>query len=163
MMKNQDAMYQPGRRVGHMMKIKPEVKDLDLVIVGAEHGKGKRSKWLSSFILACRGKKGEYLAIGKMGSGIKEKKEQGMSFEELTKKVTPYIISEKGLTVKIKPKIIISVTYQEIQRSPNYPSGYALRFPRFTALRNDKPLSEITSLEEIKDDLKHQKRNWKYG
>jgi len=86
-----------------------------------------------------------------------------MSFEELTKKVTPYIISEKGLTVKIKPKIIISVTYQEIQRSPNYPSGYALRFPRFTALRNDKPLSEITSLEEIKDDLKHQKRNWKYG
>lgn len=163
MMKNQDAIYQPGRRVGHMMKIKPEVKDLDLVIVGAEHGKGKRSKWFSSFILACQGKKGEYLEIGKMGSGIKEKSEQGMSFEELTKRVTPYIISEKGQTVKIKPKIIISVTYQEIQKSPNYPSGFALRFPRFTALRIDKPLSEITTLEEIEDDLKHQKRNWKYG
>ena len=164
MMKNLEAGYQPGRRVGHMMKVKPEVKDLDLVITGGEYGKGKRSGWISSYILACRGKnKGEYLDIGKMGTGIKEKAEHGMSFEELTKKVTPYIISEKGKSVKIKPKIIISVTYQEIQKSPNYPSGFALRFPRFTNYRPDKPLSEVTSLKEIEDDFVHQKRNWRYG
>lgn len=163
MMKNLKREYQPGSRVGHMLKIKPEERDLDLVITGAIYGTGKRSGWLSSFILSCRDKKGKFLEIGKMGTGIKEKAEMGISFAELTKKLTPHIIEEKGKLVKIKPKIVISVTYQEIQKSPNYNSGFALRFPRFTALRPDKPLSEITTLEEIKKDFEHQKRNWRYG
>jgi len=164
MMKNLDASYKPGRRVGNMLKIKPEEKDLDLVITGAEYGTGKRSGWMSSFILSCRGKKkGEYLEIGKMGTGIKEKTEQGISFEELTNKLVPLITKEKGKTVEIKPKVIVAVTYQEIQRSPNYNSGWALRFPRFTALREDKPLSEIADLREIENDFKKQKRNWQYG
>lgn len=167
MFKNLEAKYQPGRRVGHMLKIKPEVKDLDLVITGGEYGTGKRSGWISSFILSCKGKnKGEYLEIGKMGTGIKEKSEKevgGVSFAELTKRVKPYILEEKGKKVKIKPKIVIAVTYQEVQRSPNYNSGFALRFPRFTALRPDKPLSEITTLKEIQKDFESQKRNWQYG
>tara|TARA_Y100000034_G_scaffold68038_1_gene82121 strand:- start:1398 stop:3107 length:1710 start_codon:yes stop_codon:yes gene_type:complete len=162
MMKNLKAKYNPGSRVGHMLKVKPEERDLDLVIVGAEYGTGKRSGWMSSFILACKdGKK--FLEIGKMGTGIKEKEEQGITFNELTKKLTPLIIKEKGKTVQVKPKIIVSVTYQEIQKSPNYNSGWALRFPRFTALRPDKPISEITSLKEIKKDFEKQKRNWKFG
>lgn len=167
MMKKLDARYQPGRRVGHMIKVKPEERDLDLVITGAEYGTGKRSGWMSSFILSCKGKKkGEFLEVGKMGTGIKEKSEQevgGVSFDELTKKLTPLIIEEKGKNVKIKPKIIISVTYQEIQRSPNYNSGWALRFPRFVALRPDKPLSEVADLKEVEKDFKNQKRNWRYG
>ena len=163
MMKNLDAIYQPGRRVGHMMKIKPEVKDLDLVIVGGEYGTGKRSGWISSYNLACRNKKGEYLEIGKMGTGMKEKEDQGMTFEQLTEIVKPYISKEKGKLVSIKPKIVIAITYQEIQKSPNYPSGFALRFPRFVALRPDRTPKNITTLEEIKDDFMHQKRNWKYG
>ncbi len=162
MMKNLKAEYKPGRRVGHMLKIKPEERDLDLVITGAEYGKGKRSGWMSSFILSC--KKGDkYLEIGKVGTGIKEKTEQGISFDELTKKIKPLIINEKGKQVKIKPKIIVSVTYQEIQKSPNYNSGFALRFPRFTALRTDKPLSEITTLKEVEKDFEKQKRNYRYG
>ena len=163
MMKNLDAIYQPGRRVGHMMKIKPEVKDLDLIIVGGEYGTGKRSGWISSYNLACVNKKGEYLEIGKMGTGMKEKADQGMTFEQLTEEVKPYIIKEKGKKVFIKPKIVISVTYQEIQKSPNYPSGFALRFPRFISLRPDRRAEEITTVEEIADDFDHQKRNWKYG
>jgi len=164
MFKKLDAIYQPGSRVGHMLKLKPEERDLDLVIVGAEYGKGKRTGWLSSFVLACKGKKGEYLKIGKMGTGIKEKSEiEGTSFEELTKKLTPLIIKEKGKTVEIKPKIVVSVTYQEIQKSPNYNSGWALRFPRFTALRPDKGPGEASTLKEVEKDFKNQKRNWKYG
>ena len=164
MMKNLKAPYQPGRRVGHMLKIKPEEKDLDLVITGAEYGKGKRSGWLSSFILSCRDEKSKkFLEVGKVGTGIKEKKELGISFGELTEKITPLIIEEHGKKVKIKPKIIVSVTYQEIQKSPNYNSGWALRFPRFTALRPDKPLSEITTLKEIEKDFIKQKRNYRYG
>ncbi len=164
MMKKLDAFYQPGSRVGHMLKIKPEERDFDLVIVGAEYGKGKRAGWLSSFVLACKGKKkGEYLEIGKVGTGIKEKKELGISFDELTKKLTPLIIKEKGKNVKIKPKIVVAVTYQEIQKSPNYSSGFALRFPRFTALRPDKGPGDITTIKEVEKDFKKQKRNWKYG
>ena len=147
-----------------MLKIKPEERDLDLVITGAEYGTGKRSGWMSSFILSCKGKnKGEYLEIGKVGTGIKEKLEQGISFEELTKKLKPLITKEKGKSVEIKPKIIVSVTYQEIQKSPNYKSGFALRFPRFTSLRADKPLSEITTIEDVKKDFENQKRNYRYG
>jgi DNA ligase-1 len=165
MMKNLDAIYQPGSRVGHMLKMKPSEKDLDLVITGAEYGTGKRSGWLSSFILSCRGKKqNEFLEIGKVGTGIKEKADQGeINFDKLNELLKPLIISEKGKEVKIKPKVIVSVTYQEIQHSPNYNSGWALRFPRITAMRPDKPISEITNLEEVERDFKNQKRNWEYG
>ncbi|MFQ5531943.1 MAG: ATP-dependent DNA ligase, partial [Candidatus Nanoarchaeia archaeon] len=165
MLKNMKEPYQPGRRVGQWAKIKPEDRDLDLVITGAEYGTGKRSGWMSSFILSCR-KGNKYLEIGKVGTGIKEKKEAesgGLSFLELTEKLKPYILKEKGKTVAIKPKIVVSVTYQEIQRSPNYDSGFALRFPRFIALRPDKLLSEINTLDEIEKDFKDQKRNYKYG
>ena len=166
MMKSLKAEYKPGRRVGHMLKIKPEERDLDLVITGAEYGTGKRKGWMSSFILSCRGKnKNEYLEIGKVGTGIleKETEDNQITFESLTKLLTPLIIKEKGKSVSIKPKVIFSVTYQEIQKSINYNSGWALRFPRFTALRNDKPLSEIADLKEVEKDFLHQKRNWKFG
>lgn len=166
MMKNLDAVYQPGNRVGHMLKIKPSEKDFDLVITGAEYGKGKRSGWLSSFILSCKGNNHDYLEIGKVSTGLKEKNyddTKSLSFETLTNLLKPLIEKEKGKIVQIKPKIVLSVTYQEIQRSPTYKSGFALRFPRFTALRIDKHLSEIASIDEIKKDFEKQKRNWKYG
>ena len=162
MMKNLSAVYHPGSRVGHMLKIKPEVRDLDLVITGAEYGTGKRSGWMSSFIISCK-KNGEYLEIGKVGTGISEKEGEKVTFEELTRKLKPKITKEEGRGVKIKPKIVVAITYQEIQKSPNYNSGFALRFPRLTSLREDKPLSEITTLDEIKKEFENQKRNWKYG
>ncbi|MBU2053339.1 MAG: ATP-dependent DNA ligase [Nanoarchaeota archaeon] len=163
MMKSLSADYRPGRRVGNMVKMKPEERDLDLVITGAEYGTGKRSGWLSSFILSCGGeKKGEYLEIGKVGTGIAEKDNE-ITFESLTELLTPLITKEKGKNAEIKPKIVVSVTYQEIQRSPNYNSGWALRFPRFTALRPDKPLKEIADLKEVSEAFNNQKRNWRFG
>ncbi|HOF43986.1 MAG TPA: ATP-dependent DNA ligase [Candidatus Pacearchaeota archaeon] len=161
MMKNLSTAYQPGNRVGHMLKVKPSEKDLDLVITGAEYGTGKRSGWLSSFILSCMGKEEqEFLEIGRVGTGIKEKDEQeGVSFNELNDLLKPLIIKEQGKDVKIKPKIVVAVTYQEIQESPNYSSGWALRFPRITSLRPDKHLSEIASLQEIEKEVKGQKSN----
>jgi DNA ligase-1 len=163
MLKNLDAPYKPGRRVGHMLKMKPDTRDFDLVITGAEWGTGKRSGWLSSFILSCK-KGNQYVEIGKSSTGLKEKKEQGLSYEQLTELLKPLIIDEKARLVKIKPKIIVAVTYQEIQKSPNYESGWALRFPRFMALREDKPLSEITTLEEIEKEFAHQKKeSYTYG
>ena len=162
MMKNLSAVYQSGRRVGHILKIKPEEHDFDLVITGAEYGTGKRSGWMSSFVISCK-KGSEFLEVGKVGTGIKEKSEEGVSFKEITDLLTPLIKKEEGKLVKVKPEIVVAVTYQEIQKSPNYKSGFALRFPRFTALRPDKSVSEITTIKEIEKDFENQKRNWRYG
>jgi len=165
MMKNLNAEYKPGRRVGHMLKFKPDENELDLVITGGEWGTGKRAGWISSFILSCK-KANKYLEIGKVGTGIleKETEESKITFENLTKLLKPLITEEKGKKVKVKPKIVVTVTYQDIQRSPNYESKWALRFPRITLLRNDKPLSEIATLEEIEEDFKHSKHeNYRYG
>ncbi len=157
MIKNLEARYQPGSRVGHMLKLKGQGKDFDLVITGAEYGTGKRSGWLSSFILSCASENG-FLEVGKVGTGIKEKEQEegAVSFIELTEKLKPLIEKEVGKQVIVKPKVIVSITYQEIQRSPNYNSGYALRFPRLNSIRIDKPISEINSLEDIEQEYKAQ-------
>lgn len=163
MLKNLNAEYKPGRRVGNMLKLKPEERELDLVITGGEWGAGKRSGWISSFILSCK-KDDKFLEVGKVGTGIKEKSNEGVGFDELNEKLKPLIINEEGKNVGIKPKIIVKVTYQDIQKSPNYKSGWALRFPRITALRTDKPLSEIATLEEIKKNFLNQRiKNYRYG
>ena len=165
MMKSLEAEYKPGRRVGHMLKLKPEENELDLVITGGEWGAGKRAGWISSFILSCK-KGNKYLEIGKVGTGIleKETEDNKITFESLTKLLRPLITEEKGKKIKIKPQVVVTVTYQDVQRSPNYESKWALRFPRMTLLREDKPLSEIATLEEIEEDFKHSKHeNYRYG
>ena len=108
---------------------KPAENELDLVITGGEYGKGKRAGALSTFTISCINEKGEFLEIGK-ASGLKEKQEEGLSFIELTKKIKPLITKEHGRSVEIKPKIVVTIVYQNIQRSPTYKSGFALRFPR---------------------------------
>ncbi|MGA7896622.1 MAG: ATP-dependent DNA ligase, partial [Candidatus Nanoarchaeia archaeon] len=155
MMKNLDSIYQPGSRVGYMLKVKPEEREMDLVIVGAEYGTGKRFGWMSSFILACK-HGDEFLEIGKVGTGIKEKLGGEVSFDELTKILKPLIKSEQGRYVEIKPKIVVTVIYQEIQKSSHYQSGFALRFPRVTALRPDRNTEDVENLEQVKKDYESQ-------
>ena len=155
MAKNLNGIYKPGSRVGYGVKVKPVMETLDLVIVGAEWGKGKRSGWLSSFHIACQDDEGNILGIGKVGTGIKELEQEedgGVTFEQLTGLLKPLILEEKGGEVKVKAKIIIEVNYEEIQKSSKYGSGYALRFPRVVQIRLDKPVEEISSLDYV-DDL----------
>lgn len=164
MIKNLNSPYKPGARVGYMLKFKPSSNEFDLVITGAEYGTGKRAGWLSSFDISCKNQKtGEFLGIGKVSTGIKEKSEEGTSYEELTKLLKPLIISEKGKNIKVKPKIVITVSYQDIQKSPSYASGYALRFPRFTALRTDRNVSDIATIAEVGKEYKRVTENKKFG
>ncbi len=150
MMKNLSAPYKPGSRVGYGIKIKPTMDNLDLVIVGADYGEGKRVGWLSSFHLACYDSdSGEYLTIGKMGTGIKEKSEEGTSFGELTELLRPHITEEKGKTVAIRPVVVIEVAFEEIQKSSKYSSGFALRFPRLVRLRDDRMAEDASTLDEV--------------
>lgn len=159
MMKSLDSKYQPGSRVGFMLKVKPSQKEFDLVITGAEYGKGKRSGWLTSFTLSCRDEEtGKFLEIGKVGTGISEKAEstegtERTTFDELTELLKPLIIKESGKDIIVKPKIVVTIVYQEIQKSPTYSSGYALRFPRVTTLRPDRGIYDIATLEEIEKEV----------
>lgn len=157
-LKNLEAKYTPGRKVGKWVKLKPVKETLDLAIVSAQWGEGKRAKWLSSFTLACRDK-GKFLTIGKVGTGIAEKEnETGLSFPQLTKELKKHIIKEKGKHVELKPKIVLEITYEEIQKSPTYKSGFALRFPRTKLIRRDRSPKECDNLERIKKFYKKQKK-----
>ncbi|MFH1126494.1 MAG: ATP-dependent DNA ligase [archaeon] len=158
MFKNIEGPYKPGSRVGHMIKLKPIMETLDLVIVGAEWGKGKRSGWLSSFMLACRDEEtGSFLTIGKMGTGIKEKQDAGMSFDELTEMLREHILREKKNVADIAPFLVLEVAYEEIQKSPNYSSGYALRFPRMNKVRDDRGPEEADSLFRVEELFRRQR------
>ncbi len=158
MFKSLETPYRQGRRVGYIVKLKPAVNDLDLVIVGAEYGSGKRAGGLTSYIVACRdGNK--FLELGMVSSGLKElEQEGGTTYTEMSELLTPLIIEEKGKIVRIKPKIVVSVTYQNIQRSPSYSSGWAMRFPRITAYRPDKSVKEIATLQDIEKEVKRATR-----
>jgi DNA ligase-1 len=144
MLKVLDSSYVFGRHVDGWMKIKPIMETLDLVIVGATWGEGSRSRWLTSFVLACRDPdSGKLLECGMMSTGLTEQE-----YTEMTKMLRPLITEEKGKEVKVKPKLIVEVAYQEIQKSPTYSSGFALRFPSFKNLRPDK--DEADTIDRIR-------------
>ena len=148
MVKNLKAAYQPGRYVGGWMKIKSILQPLDLVVVKAEYGEGKRAGWLTSFTLACRHGK-ELLEVGKVSTGVKEKAE-GLTYKEMTAMLKPLILEQKGKEVVVKPKIVLEVAYEEIQKSPSYSSGYALRFPRVLRSRvEEKGVEDINTLKNV--------------
>ncbi len=154
-LKNPESKYIFGRHVGGWYKIKPTMETLDLVIIGAEWGEGRRSKWLSSYILGIIDPDtGNFLSCGMMGTGLTEKQ-----FDEMTKKLKPLIIKEEGKRVWVKPKIVVEVGYQEIQKSPNYKSGYALRFPRLVRIRTDKGPEDADSLDRLIHLYKSQGRS----
>jgi len=153
--KNLDAKYMPGRRVaGGWLKVKPTMENLDLAIVGGLWGTGKRAGYIGSLILGCRDPDtGKFLECGMLGSGLLEKEgEEGtekITLDKLTKMLRPLITSQKGGAIAIKPKIVIEVAYEEIQKSPTYTSGFALRFPRLIRMRPDKGPDEADTKERL--------------
>ena len=148
MFKNINAEYKPGSRVGYGMKLKESLEPLDLVILKADWGRGKRGKWLTSYTVGCK-HNNDFLEVGKVSTGLKELETSGFSFKEMTKLLKKHKKGEDGNTMLLEPNVVIEVAYEEIQKSPNYNSGYALRFPRFLSLR-EKKLNEIDTLENVK-------------
>jgi len=141
--KNLNAHYQPGKRVGNWVKVKKILDPLDLVVIGAEWGEGRKSKWLSSVILAARDRS-KLVSTGRMASGFTEEQ-----LGELTKTLKPLIIKEDGKIVTVKPQVVLEIGYEELQKSPKYESGYAMRFPRLLNFRTDKSPEDCTTLKEI--------------
>jgi len=155
MLKNLKSMYKPGRYVGGWCKLKSVLEPLDLVIVKAEYGEGKRAKMLSSYTVACQNDE-KLLEIGKVSTGVKEKA-VGVTYDKMTKLLKPLITKEEGKGVVVRPKVVIEVGYEEIQKSPSYSSGYALRFPRVLLLREEKPIDEISDIKTVEKIYKSQR------
>lgn len=151
MVKNLDSAYIIGSRVGYMYKIKPVAETLDLVILGAVWGEGKRAGWLSSYYLGARDELGEYRYVGRVATGVTEQE-----LADNTELLKPFIEFTDGLEVKLMPEIVVEVGYQEIQKSPKYDSGFALRFPRVIRLRDDKSTEEVDTLERMESLYKKQ-------
>lgn len=144
MMKNPKSPYIPGKRGKHWLKLKPVMENLDLVVVGGEWGEGKRSHVISSYELACIDEQGRLLRVGKVATGFTDEE-----LEELTELFKPLIEYQEGKKIKFRPYYVFEVAYQEIQKSPKYESGYALRFPRFVRLRDDKSVDEADTIDRV--------------
>lgn len=145
MLKNLKSAYIPGKRGKHWLKLKASVESLDLVVIGGEWGEGKRSHLLSSYELACNDPvSGDLIPVGRVATGFTEEQ-----LEEFTEMFRPLIEYQEGKKAVLQPKIVFEVGYQEIQTSPKYKGGYALRFPRFVRMRDDKDVEEADTLERV--------------
>jgi len=145
MLKNPDAAYTPGDRGKDWLKRKPDVETLDLVVTGAEWGEGRRASFLGTFLLSAReAESGEFETIGKVATGLTDEE-----LADLTDLLDPHVRSEDGQDVDIEPAVVLEVGYEEIQASPTYSSGYALRFPRYVSVRDDKPPADADTIERV--------------
>ncbi|MFB6139873.1 MAG: ATP-dependent DNA ligase LigA [Halosimplex sp.] len=143
MLKNPESTYTPGKRGKNWLKRKPDVETLDLVVTGAEWGEGRRASFLGTFLLSARTDEG-FATLGKVATGITDEE-----LADLTELLEPHVLSEDGTAVEIDPAVVFEVGYEEIQASPTYSSGYALRFPRFLGVREDKDPADADSLERV--------------
>jgi DNA ligase-1 len=151
--KDLKSTYTPGVRGKKWFKIKP-AETLDVAILAADWGSGRRRGWLSNYHLAVRNAEtGEYLVVGKTFKGLTDQE-----FTEITKKLLDLKTEQTDYTVYVKPSIVVEVTYNEIQRSPRYKSGFALRFARITRFREDKRPEDIDTLERLQQLYQNQFR-----
>jgi DNA ligase-1 len=141
MVKDAASPYTPGRRGMSWLKLKKELATLDVVVIGAEYGHGKRNAVLSDYTFAVRSGK-ELLAIGKAYSGLTDPE-----IASLTEHFLANTISQKGRYREVIPDTILEVAFDRIQPSDRHPSGLALRFPRIKQIRRDKTLADIDTLE----------------
>jgi DNA ligase 1 len=144
MAKDLTSVYQPGSRGKKWFKIKP-AETLDVAIVAADWGYGRRTGWLSNYHLAVRDSEtGEFLVIGKTFKGLTD-----AQFKWMTENLQRLKISETNYTVHVRPQIVVEVAYNEIQRSPQYKSKFALRFARIKRIRIDKAAEQVDTIERL--------------
>ncbi|MEM0264720.1 MAG: ATP-dependent DNA ligase [Candidatus Methanomethylicia archaeon] len=152
MIKDLNSPYIPGSRGKYWLKVKPTLEPLDLVIVAAEYGYGRRRKWLSDYYLAARDpESNKFYVVGKTFKGLTDDE-----LEEMTKRLKELIIGEEGRRVYVIPKIVVEVLYNEIQKSPKYECGMALRFARINRIVYDKNPEDIDTIQRVREIYERQ-------
>ena len=151
--KDPNSEYQIGKRGKNWIKLKKELDTLDVVVVIAEYGNGKRAGKLSDYTFAVKDTKDDkLLTIGKAYSGLSDSE-----IDELTVELKSIAAKNDGYRVWVEPKIVLEVSFDSIQRSERHQSGYALRFPRIKTIRRDKGIDEIDKLSKVAEIYSRQK------
>jgi DNA ligase-1 len=150
--KKLDSPYTPGIRGKRWFKVKRTLESLDLAIVAAEWGYGRRHGWLSDYYLAARDSEtGRFIVLGKTFKGLTDKE-----IIEMTKRLQELALNEEAHRVVVVPKIVVEVAYNEIQKSPKYECGMALRFARITRVREDKSPEDADTIQRVREIYEKQ-------
>jgi len=139
------APYEAGRRGASWLKIKP-AHTLDLVVLAAEWGHGRRQGWLSNLHLGARDPEhGGFVMLGKTFKGMTDEMlaRQTARFQELA-------LATDGWTVHLRPEVVVEVAFSDVQESPQYPAGMALRFARVKRYRDDKTAAEADTVDAVR-------------
>jgi DNA ligase-1 len=146
-LKDPSATCQPGRRVGRLLKLKPTMEPLDLVVSRAQYSEGRRSELLGRLYLACYDpERDELRGVGRLSTGYTDEE-----LETLTDRLEPLVTDRDGRKVDLSPEVVLEVEYEEIQESSTYDSGFALRFPRFLGVREDLGLTDADTVERVRE------------
>jgi len=154
MIKDPEAPYMPGIRGKKMLKFKAEPETLDLVVVGGTYGKGKRTHFIGSYLLALQDDDNQLRTIAHVATGLDDK-----TLAELSQLVEPLITNQEGRTVRIESHVVLEIAFSEIVKSPEYESGYSLRFPVVKGIRYDLSPADIDTLERIDSMFKSSQKS----
>ena len=147
MVKSLDSPYQAGRRGATWRKVKP-VHTLDLVVLAAEWGHGRRNGWLSNLHLGARGPEGTFVMVGKTFKGLTDDllRWQTETFQQIA-------LGQEGHVLHIRPELVVEIALDGVQRSTRYPGGVALRFARVRHYRPDKRAEDADSIDRVRQML----------
>ena len=153
MVKALDAPYEPGARSATWLKVK-RVHTLDLVVLAAEWGHGRRKGWLSNLHLgAIDPASGEFVMLGKTFKGMTDAMLAWQTEELLKREVT-----RDNWTVRVRPELVVEVTFNDLQASPRYVGGLALRFARVKGYRPDKKAQQADTIDTVRAIYAKQER-----
>ncbi|MEU8888482.1 ATP-dependent DNA ligase [Streptomyces sp. NPDC048442] len=138
-----DAPYQTGRRGASWLKVKP-VHTLDLVVLAAEWGHGRRTGKLSNLHLGALRPDGSFAMLGKTFKGLTD-----AMLEWQTERLGALKVSEEGYVVHVRPELVVEIAFDGIQRSTRYPEGVTLRFARVVRYREDKRASDANTVADV--------------
>jgi DNA ligase-1 len=144
MAKGLDSPYQAGQRGFHWLKIKP-AHTLDLVVLAAEWGHGRRKGWLSNLHLGARDPESAgFVMLGKTFKGLTDAMLQWQ-----TGRLLQLETSRDRYTVYVKPEVVVEIAFSDLQQSPRYPGGLALRFARVKRFREDKTAADADTIQTV--------------
>jgi len=144
MAKSLDAPYAAGQRGFHWLKLK-SAHTLDLVVLAVEWGSGRRQGWLSNLHLGARDtESGQFVMLGKTFKGLTD-----AMLEWQTGKLLALEVSRDEYTVHVRPELVVEIAFSDVQESPRYPAGLALRFARVKHHRPEKPASEADTIQTV--------------
>jgi DNA ligase-1 len=153
MAKALEAPYVAGQRGFHWLKVKP-APTLDLVVLAAEWGSGRREGWLSNLHLGARDPdSGGFVMLGKTFKGLTD-----AMLRWQTEKLLSLEAGREAHVVRVRPELVVEIAFGEIQESPRYPGGLALRFARVKRYREDKTPPESDTVQTVRELFERRRR-----